>query len=82
MTQKKIIPKNMIDFILRVFLFIHGLWLCRIGVLWIKNPRIEVFEYLLKKKGLDGPGFDIMVPFLGKSFFTAGILGPGSCTSD
>ena len=50
--------------------------MCRIGVLWIQNPRIEVFEYLLKKKGLDGPGLDIMVPFLGKSYVTCGILGP------
>ena len=64
----------MIEFILRVFLLLHGLWLCRIGMLWIKNPRIEVFEYILTNKGLDGPGLDIMVPFLGKSFFTAGIL--------
>ena len=64
---------DMIEFILRVFLFIHGMHLCRMGVLCIKNPGI-VFEYILKNKGLVGPGFDTMVPFLGKSFVTAGIL--------
>ena len=62
------------DYIVRVFLCLHGFILAKQGMSYINMPRNEVLITLLKKEGLEGPGLDIIVPFLGISYITIGSL--------
>ena len=62
------------EYIIRGLLFFHGIMITRQGISYIRNPRNEVFENLLKEEGLLGPGLDIAVPFLGISYFSVGLL--------
>ena len=62
------------EYIVRVFLFFHGCVLGKQGVSYINNPRNEVFLSLLKKEGMEGPGLDIVVPFVGISYLTIGVF--------
>ena len=64
----------MIEYIVRGFLLLHGFMLGKQGTSYIKVPRNEVFFTLLKKEGLEGPGLDIAVPFLGISYLTVGVF--------
>ena len=64
----------MIDYIVRGFLGLHGFMLAKQGMSYINMPRNEVLITLLKKEGLEGPGLDIIVPFLGISYITIGSL--------
>ena len=48
--------------------------LAKQGMSYINMPRNEVLITLLKKEGLEGPGLDIIVPFLGISYITIGSL--------
>merc|ERR1719186_326699 len=58
--------------IVRGFLYLHGLLLGKLGISYINVPRNEVLISLLKKEGLEGPGLDILAPFLGISYVTIG----------
>ena len=60
------------EYIIRIFLVFHGFGLAKQGVSYIKSPRNKVFLDLLKTEGLEGPGLDIVVPFLGISYLTIG----------
>ena len=62
------------EYIVRVFLFFHGCVLGKQGASYINSPRNKVFLDLLKKEGLEGPGLDIVVPFLGISYLTVGVF--------
>ena len=62
------------EYIVRIFLFFHGCLLGKQGVSYINNPRNEVFLNLLKNEGLEGPGLDIVVPFVGISYLTIGVF--------
>ena len=62
----------MIEYIVRGILLFHGLILVKQGMSYIKTPQNEVFISLLKKEGLQGPGLNIAVPFLGISYITVG----------
>ena len=62
------------EYLLRGLLSIHGLILIKQGISYISNPRNKVFESLLIKEGLVGPGLDIAVPFLGIAYFTVGLI--------
>ena len=62
------------DYIVRGFLCLHGFILAKQGMSYINMPRNEVLITLLKKEGLEGPGLDIIVPFLGISYITIGSL--------
>ena len=62
------------DYVVRVMLCVHGFGLSKQGLSYIKNPRNEVFESLLKNEGLLGPGLDIAVPFLGIAYLSIGFL--------
>ena len=64
----------MMEYIVRGFLFLHGFMLGRQGTSYIKTPRNEVFLNFLKKEGLEGPGLDIVVPFLGISYISVGVF--------
>ena len=64
----------MIEYTARGFLFLHGFVLGKQGTSYVKIPRNEVFLTLLKKEGLEGPGLDIAVPFLGISYLTVGVF--------
>ena len=64
----------MIGYIVRGILQLHGSILVRQGMSYIKTPKNEVFISLLKKEGMQGPGLDIAVPFLGISYITVGIF--------
>ena len=63
----------MIEYIVRGILLFHGLILVKQGMSYIKTPQNEVFITLLKKEGLQGPGLDIAVPFLGISYVTVAV---------
>ena len=62
------------EYILRGVLLLHGFLLGKQGISYIQTPRNEVFMALLKEKGLEGPGLDIAVPFLGISYFSIGMF--------
>ena len=62
----------MMEYIVRGFLCLHGLMLCNQGASYINTPRNKVLVGMLKKEGLDGPGLNIIVPFLGISYVTVG----------
>ena len=62
------------DYIVRGFLCLHGFILAKQGISYINMARNEVLITLLKKEGLEGPGLDIIVPFLGVSYITIGSL--------
>ena len=64
--------ETMIDFIIRGFLCLHGFLLGKQGISYINVPRNDVLISLLKKEGLEGPGLDILVPFLGITYVTIG----------
>ena len=64
----------MIEYIVRGLLFLHGFMLSKQGTSYVKIPRNEVFLTLLKKEGLEGPGLDIAVPFLGIAYLTIGMF--------
>ena len=66
--------ETMIDLtvIVRGFLCLHGFFLGKLGISYINVPRNEVLISLLKKEGLEGPGLDILAPFLGISYVTIG----------
>ena len=62
----------MLDYIVRGFLCLHGYLLCKLGMSYINTPRNEFLISLFKKEGLEGPGLDILAPFLGISYVTIG----------
>ena len=64
----------MIEYIVRGVLLAHGILLLKQGESYIKTPQNQVFISLLKKEGLQGPGLDIAVPFLGISYVTVGVF--------
>ena len=64
----------MIEYIVRGVLLAHGILLLNQVMSYIKTPQNQVFISLLKKEGLQGPGLDIAVPFLGISYVTVGVF--------
>ena len=58
----------------RTFLCAHGLLLCRQGLTYIKSPKNEILMSMLTVEGASGPGLNIIVPFLGISYITIGML--------
>ena len=64
----------MMEYVIRGLLLLHGFLLGKRGISYIQTPRNEVFMDLLKEKGLQGPGLDIAVPFLGISYFSIGMF--------
>ena len=64
----------MMEYLLRGLLSIHGVILIKQGISYISNPRNNVFESLLIKEGLAGPGLDIAIPFLGIAYFSVGLI--------
>ena len=65
---------KMMEYVIRGLLLLHGFLLGKRGISYIQTPRNEVFMDLLKEKGLQGPGLDIAVPFLGISYFSIGMF--------
>ena len=61
--------KNMTDFILKVTLFINGLFLSKVGVVYIQSPQKEILQTWGYKNELlvEGPGLDVL-DTLGKFF--------------
>ena len=71
----------MIEYVVRGILLIHGLLLALQGMSYTKTPQSEVFITLLKKEGLQGPGLNIAVPFLGISYVTVGVSNFLACVT-
>ena len=71
----------MIEYVVRGILLIHGLLLALQGMSYTKTPQNEVFITLLKKEGLQGPGLNIAVPFLGISYVTVGVSNFLACVT-
>ena len=62
----------MMEYIIRTLLLLDGVLLVKQGLLYIRTPGMA----LLKEEGLPqkGPGMDIVVSFLGISYFSIGMF--------
>jgi hypothetical protein len=51
----------MIEFILQLTLFINGLFLSKVGVVYIQSPQKEILQtWGYKNELLEGPGLDVL----------------------
>ena len=58
----------MIDFFLQLTLFINGLFLSKVGVVYIQSPQKEILQtWGYKNELLEGPGLDVL-DILGEFF--------------
>ena len=70
--------KNMIELILKATLFINGMLLSRIGVVYIQSPKKEILhQWGYKNEVFTDTGLDIVniiVPLYGTALFTIGLF--------
>ena len=58
----------MINFVLQVILLINGLFLSKVGVVYIQSPQKEMLQtWGYKNELLEGPGLDVL-DILGEFF--------------